>query len=50
MDIADTKTGDQIWKIPTNGPLNKVAWHPTKHILAYAVSEPNSSGLKIFGL
>ncbi|KAL2313796.1 TRE Xcomplex subunit Tex1 [Schizosaccharomyces pombe] len=50
VDIADTKTGDQIWKIPTNGPLNKVAWHPTKHILAYAVSEPNSSGLKIFGL
>ncbi|WBW75395.1 THO complex subunit Tho3 [Schizosaccharomyces osmophilus] len=50
IDIADTLTGEQIWKQPTNGPLNKLAWNPTKHVLAYAFTEPTSSGLKIFGI
>ena len=39
IDIASVATGEQAHAIPTNAPMNSVAWHPTEHLLAYAGDE-----------
>lgn len=53
---ASVDTGAQALKIATDGPVNSLAWHPSKPYLAYACDARSSSGsrggaasLRIFG-
>lgn len=41
------ETGLEAGKIPTTAAMNSIAWHPSKHWLAYA-GEDKDGSLRIF--
>jgi len=54
IDIASVSSGEQAHSIPSNAPMNSVAFHPSKLLLAYAGDDKDRNGrdegsLKIFG-
>ncbi|KAJ3020855.1 hypothetical protein HKX48_000085 [Thoreauomyces humboldtii] len=53
IDIAAIETGERIHTIQCSAATNSIAWHPSKHLLAYAnddVSATRSEGnLRLFG-
>ena len=54
FDVASVATGEQAHSIPNNAPMNSVAWHPTKLLLAYAGDDKDKMGrdegsLRVFG-
>lgn len=54
IDIADVSTGAQAHALPTAAPMNSLAWHPKRHLLAYAGDDKDRGGrdegsLRIFG-
>jgi THO complex subunit 3 len=40
IDISHIETGENVWSIP-NSAVTSLAWHPSKHILAYSFKEIN---------
>ena len=51
LEIWRMETGQSLVQIPVNSPVNTLAWHPFKQLVAFAedLSSDRSSGLKIFG-
>lgn len=54
IDIASVATGEQAHAIPSTAPMNSVAWHPSKPLLAFAGDDKDRQGrdegsVKIFG-
>jgi len=54
IDVASVATGEQAHAIPSKEPMNSVAWHPTKLLLAYAGDDKDRTGrdegsLRVFG-
>ena len=54
IDIASVATGEQVHAIPSSAPMNSVAWHPTKHLVAFAGDDKDRNGrddgsVKVFG-
>ncbi|PVD30873.1 hypothetical protein C0Q70_10148 [Pomacea canaliculata] len=39
IDIAEVETGEKIHEIPCDTPTFTVAWHPKRHLLAYACDD-----------
>ncbi|KAG8176684.1 hypothetical protein JTE90_002676 [Oedothorax gibbosus] len=57
VDIADVNTGEKIAEVPCESPTFTVAWHPKKHLLAFAcddkdkhMRERDAGTVKLFGL
>ncbi|KAI8916529.1 WD40-repeat-containing domain protein, partial [Powellomyces hirtus] len=54
IDIASVETGETIHTIQCSAATNSIAWHPNRHLLAYAGDEVSSSrpegNLRVFGL
>ena len=51
---SSVATGEQAHSIPNNAPMNSVAWHPNRLLLAFAGDDKDRSGrdegsVKIFG-
>mmetsp|Transcript_9751 Transcript_9751/g.29167 ORF Transcript_9751/g.29167 Transcript_9751/m.29167 type:complete len:409 (-) Transcript_9751:36-1262(-) len=44
IDIASVETTDLVHKIEANHAMNSLAWHPKKHVLAYAIDAKNDAG------
>jgi len=36
IDISNVETGEQVYAVNCRTPMNAVAWHPSKYMLAYA--------------
>lgn len=51
IDIAHVQSGELIHQVECHGPLNAVSWHPSKHLLAYAVEESgrHAGRISVFG-
>lgn len=54
IDIGDVRSGEQAHAIATKAPMNSVAWHPSRHLLAFAGDDKNRQGydegsLRVFG-
>ncbi|EGF78122.1 hypothetical protein BATDEDRAFT_90779 [Batrachochytrium dendrobatidis JAM81] len=53
IDISHVESGEHIFTLKTNAAINSLAWHPTKHILAYATDGSDHNGrpasLQVFG-
>ena len=54
IDIAHVPTGEQAHAISTKAPMNSVAWHPSRHLLAFAGDDKDrqlrdEGSLRIFG-
>ena len=54
IDISNVHTGKQAHAISTNAATNAVAWHPSRHLLAYAGDQKDRMGkdegsLRVFG-
>ena len=39
VEVALVEGGEQVARVPVGAPVNAVAWHPTKYLLAYAADE-----------
>ncbi|KNC97001.1 uncharacterized protein SPPG_07817 [Spizellomyces punctatus DAOM BR117] len=57
IDISAVETGESVHTIQCNAAMNSVAWHPTKHILAYAGDDVGGrdhktpeGNLRVFGV
>lgn len=57
IDIADVETGEKIADVPCESPTFTVAWHPKRHLLAFACDdkdkydrERDSGTVKLFGV
>jgi THO complex subunit 3 len=57
IDIADVETGERIADVPCESPTFTVAWHPKRHLLAFACDDKDkydrdrdSGTVKLFGL
>ena len=44
IDVASVATGELAHAIPSNAPMNSVAWHPSKLLLAYAGDDKDKMG------
>ena len=44
IDVASVATGEQARSIPTGAPMNSVAWHPSKLLLAFAGDDKDKMG------
>jgi len=44
IDIANVATGEQAHVISSSAPMNSVAWHPTKLLLAFAGDDKDRQG------
>ena len=42
--------GEKIFQIPVNAATNSLAWHPTRHLIAYACDDVDKSGRAMGGL
>ena len=53
IDIAEVATSEQAHAIPCTAPMNTVAWHPKRLLLAFAGDDKDKLGregiLRIFG-
>jgi len=55
IDISHVETGEHVFSITTEAPMNAVAWHPRELLLAYAGDEKDKhrerdlGGIRIFG-
>ena len=54
IDISNVHTGKQAHAISTTAATNAVAWHPSRHLLAYAGDQKDRMGkdegsLRVFG-
>jgi THO complex subunit 3 len=54
IEIFDVATGETAHALPTSAPMNSVAWHPSRLLLAYAGDDKDRTGrdegsLRIFG-
>ena len=54
IDIASVATGEQVHAIPSTAPMNSVAWHPSKLLLAFAGDDKDRQGrdegsVRVFG-
>ncbi|KAK6178035.1 hypothetical protein SNE40_012874 [Patella caerulea] len=54
IDIAMVETGEKVTEIPCDTPTFTVAWHPKRHLLAYACDDKHdrdrdSGTVKVFG-
>ena len=54
IDIADLATNELAHSVPASAAMNSVAWHPSRHLLAYAGDHKDRTGrdegsLRIFG-
>ncbi|KAI8820465.1 WD40-repeat-containing domain protein [Fimicolochytrium jonesii] len=54
IDISSVETGHNIYTIHTSAATNSIAWHPYKHLLAYAGDDAMATrpegNLRVFGL
>eukprot|EP00731_Ephydatia_muelleri_P017931 Em0010g1029a len=55
IDIAYVHTGEKVAQVTTQAPTFTVAWHPTKHLLAYACDDKDkhdrdTGGIWLYGL
>ncbi|XP_064484263.1 THO complex subunit 3-like [Ornithodoros turicata] len=55
IDIADVETGDKIFEVPCESPTFTIAWHPKRHLLAFACDDKverdqDAGTVKLFGL
>lgn len=55
IDIAYMHTGEKVAQVTTQAPTFTVAWHPTKHLLAYACDDKDkhdrdTGGIWLYGL
>jgi THO complex subunit 3 len=57
IDISNIETGESVFQIQSSAATNSLAWHPSKHIIAYAGEETfkeererDQGFLRIFGL
>ncbi|KAL3865004.1 hypothetical protein ACJMK2_006640 [Sinanodonta woodiana] len=56
IDVANVETGEKIIEVPCEAPTFTVAWHPKRHLLAYACDDKperdrdrDSGTVKVFG-
>jgi THO complex subunit 3 len=55
IDIADVNTSAAVHQIECRAAMNTVAWHPSRHLLAFAGDDKNKSdgrdegSLRVFG-
>ncbi|KAJ3281767.1 hypothetical protein HK104_011283 [Borealophlyctis nickersoniae] len=53
IDISSVESGELVHTLPCDAAVNSVAWHPSKHILAYAGDDQGPSNfkgnLRVFG-
>lgn len=55
IDIADVETGEKIFEVPCESPTFTIAWHPKRHLLAFACDDKgerdqDAGTVKLFGL
>lgn len=52
IDIADVETGEKIAEVPCESPTFTVAWHPKRHLLAFACDDRDRDAgtVKLYGL
>lgn len=57
IDIANVNTGEKIAEVPCESPTFTVAWHPKRHLLAFACDDKDkynrdrdAGTVKLFGL
>ena len=44
IDVASVTTGQRVHAIPSQAPMNSVAWHPSKLLLAFAGDDKDRQG------
>ena len=55
IDIADVNSSAAVHQIECRAAMNTVAWHPSRHLLAFAGDDKNKSdgrdegSLRVFG-
>ncbi|XP_065194153.1 THO complex subunit 3-like [Sycon ciliatum] len=55
IDISMVETGEAVCQVTCNAPTFSVAWHPSKHLLAFACDdkdkhERDSGSIRLFGI
>lgn len=49
IDISDASTGEHLFKIPVNGPVTSLAWHPKRDMVLWAAEEVDPRSGRPFG-
>uniref|UniRef100_A0A6B2L9X9 Anaphase-promoting complex subunit 4 WD40 domain-containing protein n=1 Tax=Arcella intermedia TaxID=1963864 RepID=A0A6B2L9X9_9EUKA len=52
IDISHVETGETLFSVSCDAPVNEIAWNPKQLLLAYDhynPKEPDSSGVRVFG-